>query len=175
MGCSILKRIKRAILILQGESISFPMLRVVNMFNLGFCCLSRFPFKCSVIQQRYGSSSTSTCSLDLKLTGIRITTKSMLSTTKGEHRKLIGIKTMSLFGYGIQFLLSGILLFCFFVYCFSCHSLWTSMDLLAGVTQEEGHTRFFIHLLSAARPYLFLREGFSHPFPSSTVKSNFVY
>ena len=47
------------------------------------------------------------------------------------------------------------------------------MDVPAGVTQEEGNTGFSIHLLSAV--LAFSREGFSHSFPSSTVKSNFVY
>ena len=34
---------------------------------------------------------------------------------------------------------------------FSSHSFWTSssLDVPAGVTQEEGHTGFLIHLLSA--------------------------
>ena len=32
-----------------------------------------------------------------------------VGTTNGEHRKLIGVKTMSLFGYGMQFLPSGVL------------------------------------------------------------------
>ena len=31
----------------------------------------------------------------------------------------------------------------------SSHSFWTSMDVPAGVTQEEGNTGFSIHLLSA--------------------------
>ena len=31
------------------------------------------------------------------------------TTTNGEHRKLIGVKTMPLFGYKIQFLVSGVL------------------------------------------------------------------
>ena len=49
----ILGRRKRTILILQDESISFPTLRiVVIMFNSGFRSLSKFEFKCSVIQQR---------------------------------------------------------------------------------------------------------------------------
>ena len=41
--------------------------------------------------------------------------------------------------------------------CFS-HSFWTSssLDVPAGVTQEEGHTGFFIHLLSAVRALIFL-------------------
>ena len=39
-------------LILQDESISFPMLGIVIMFNSGFRSLSKFEFKCSVIQQR---------------------------------------------------------------------------------------------------------------------------
>ena len=44
---------------------------------------------------------------------------------------------------------------------FSSHSFWTfwtssSLDLPAGVTQEEGHTGFLIHLLSAVRALIFL-------------------
>ena len=40
---------------------------------------------------------------------------------------------------------------------FSSHSFWTSssLDVPAGVTQE-GHTGFFIHLLSAVRALIFL-------------------
>ena len=36
---------------------------------------------------------------------------------------------------------------------FSSHSFWTSssLDVPAGVTQEEGHTGFFIRLSSAVR------------------------
>ena len=46
----------------------------------------------------------------LKPTGIQNATTSMLGpTTNGEHRKLIGVTTMFLFGYGIQLLLSGVL------------------------------------------------------------------
>ena len=65
---------------------------------------SKFAFKCSVIQQQYGSNinSRSTCSLDFKLT-------MKPGTTNQEHRKLIGVRAMSLFGHGIQFLLSGVL------------------------------------------------------------------
>ena len=41
---------------------------------------------------------------------------------------------------------------------FSSHSFWTSssLDVPAGVTQEEGHTGFFIHLLSAVGALIFL-------------------
>ena len=39
---------------------------------------------------------------------------------------------------------------------FSSHSFWTSTDVPAGVTQEEGHTGFLIHLLSAVRALIFL-------------------
>ena len=41
---------------------------------------------------------------------------------------------------------------------FSSHSFWTSssLDVPAGVTQEEGHTGFVIHLLSAVRALFFL-------------------
>ena len=40
----------------------------------------------------------------------------------------------------------------------SSHSFWTSssLDIPAGVTQEGGHTGFFIHLLSAVRALIFL-------------------
>ena len=41
---------------------------------------------------------------------------------------------------------------------YSSHSFWTSssLDVPAGVTQEEGHTGFLIHLLSAVRALIFL-------------------
>ena len=41
---------------------------------------------------------------------------------------------------------------------FSSHSFWTasSLDVPAEVTQEEGHTGFLIHLLSAVRDLVFL-------------------
>ena len=41
---------------------------------------------------------------------------------------------------------------------FSSHSFWTSssLDVPAGVAQEEGHTGFLIHLLSAVRALIFL-------------------
>ena len=42
--------------------------------------------------------------------------------------------------------------------CVFSHSFWTSssLDVPAGVTQEEGHTGFFIHLPSAVRALIFL-------------------
>ena len=41
---------------------------------------------------------------------------------------------------------------------FSSHSFWksSSLDVPAGVTQEEGHAGFFIRLLSAVRALIFL-------------------
>ena len=41
---------------------------------------------------------------------------------------------------------------------FSSRSFWTSssLDVPAGVTQEEGHIGFLIHLLSAVRALTFL-------------------
>ena len=41
---------------------------------------------------------------------------------------------------------------------FSSHSFWTSssLDVPPGVTQEEGHTGFLIHLLSGVRALIFL-------------------
>ena len=50
----------------------------------------------------------------------------------------------------------GIMSGSFFV--FSSHSFWTSssLDVPAGVTQEEGHIGFLFHLLSAVRALIFL-------------------
>ena len=45
---------------------------------------------------------------------------------------------------------------CVCVCVFSSHSFWTSMDVPAGVTQEEGNTGFSIHLLSAVLALIFL-------------------
>ena len=47
---------------------------------------------------------------------------------------------------------------CVCVCVFSSHPFWTSssLDIPAGVTQEEGHTGFLIHLLSAVRALIFL-------------------
>ena len=58
-------------------------------------------------------------------------------------------------------LVGRIIVFSFFFFLsffFSSHSLWTSgsLDVPAGVTQEEGHTGFLIHLLSAVRALIFL-------------------
>ena len=41
---------------------------------------------------------------------------------------------------------------------FSSHSFWTSssLDIPSRVTQEEGHTGFHIHFLSAVRAFIFL-------------------
>ena len=51
------------------------------------------------------------------------------------------------------------------VLVFSSHSFWTSMDVPAGVTQEEGQTGFFIHLLPAVRAFIFLARRIAIPFP----------
>ena len=47
---------------------------------------------------------------------------------------------------------------CVCVCVFSSDSFWTSssLDVPAGVTQEEGHIEFFIHLLSAVHALIFL-------------------
>ena len=44
------------------------------------------------------------------------------------------------------------------VLVFSSHPFWTSssLDVPAGVTQEEGHTGFLIHLPSAVRALIFV-------------------
>ena len=47
---------------------------------------------------------------------------------------------------------------CVCVCVFSSHPFWTSssLDVPAGVTQEEGHTGFLIHLPSAVRALIFV-------------------
>ena len=47
---------------------------------------------------------------------------------------------------------------CVCVCVFPSHLFWTSgsLDVLAGVTQEEGHTGFLTHLPSAVRAFIFL-------------------
>ena len=47
------------------------------------------------------------------------------------------------------------------------------VDAPAGITQEEGHIGFLIHLPSAVLALIF--HARRRPFPSSTVKSNVVY
>ena len=53
----------------------------------------------------------------------------------------------------------------------------SSLDVPAGVTNTGGRSHRISHPLSFCGACLsfFSREGFSHSFPSSTVKSNFVY
>ena len=60
---------------------------------------------------------------------------------------------------------------CVCVCVFSSHSFWTSssLDVPVGVTQDFSST--FLRCV----PSFLSREGFSHSFPLSTVKSNFVY
>ena len=50
---------------------------------------------------------------------------------------------------------------------FSSHPFWTSssLDVPAGVTQEEGHTGFLIYLPSAVRALIFVARR-NQPFPS---------
>ena len=47
---------------------------------------------------------------------------------------------------------------------FSSHPFWTSssLDVPAGVTQEEGHTGFLIHLPSAVRALIFVVRRIQH-------------
>ena len=54
--------------------------------------------------------------------------------------------------------MSSVTYICIYVCVISSHSFWTSssLDVPAGVTQEEGHAGFLIHLLSAVRALIFL-------------------
>ena len=50
------------------------------------------------------------------------------------------------------------IILCVCVCVFSSHPFWTSssLDVPAGVTQEEGHTGFLIHFPSAVRALIFV-------------------
>ena len=56
------------------------------------------------------------------------------------------------------FLMFSVLVILCCVCVFSSHPFWTSssLDVPAGVTQEEGHTGFLIHLPSAVRALIFV-------------------
>ena len=58
------------------------------------------------------------------------------------------------------FSLKTTVVYCNISHCvvFSSHPFWTSssLDVPAGVTQEEGRTGFLIHLLSAVRALIFV-------------------
>ena len=57
-----------------------------------------------------------------------------------------------------MYLLMYELYVCCVFWAFSSHLFWTSssLDVPAGVAQEEGHTGFLIHLLSEVRVLVFL-------------------
>ena len=60
---------------------------------------------------------------------------------------------------------------------FSSHLFWTSsaLDVPAGVTQEEGHTGFLIHLPSAVRALIFLAGRIQLLFSLVDREVEFVY
>ena len=86
-------------------------------------------------------------------------------TTSGQHYNIGEMPSVILYTYinlqagkpkPLFFLSKSSGLQC--VCVFSSHLFWTSnsLDVPAGVTQEEGHTGFLIHLLSAVRALIFL-------------------
>ena len=88
-------------------------------------------------------------------------------SSEEEHKttkKKIHVRPGYTYSLPIRYLLHAVIyskLVCVrvFVCCvFSSHSFWTSssLDVPAGVTQEEDHTGFLIHLLSAVRALIFL-------------------
>ena len=60
---------------------------------------------------------------------------------------------------------------------FSSHLFWTSgvLDVPAGVTQEDSHTGFLVHLPSVVLALIFLARRIHPFFPLSTVKSIFFF
>ena len=76
-----------------------------------------------------------------------------------------------MFFFLVRFMVRDIVCVC----VFSSHPFWTSMDVPAGVTQEEGHTGFLIHLPSAVRALIFVARRIQ-PFLSLVDREvDFVY
>ena len=76
------------------------------------------------------------------------------TSLNGPHVACLGQATA-----GCNFIIYCYILLYIIIYCvcvFSSHPFWTSMDVPAGVTQEEGHTGFLIHLPSAVRALIFV-------------------
>ena len=69
-------------------------------------------------------------------------------------RRLRPINSLSCFLFLLLFFFVSLHCVC----VFSSHPFWTSssLDVPAGVTQEEGHTGFLIHLPSAVRALIFV-------------------
>ena len=74
----------------------------------------------------------------------------VLSVLVSNHTRYVFITVMPCSG----FVFSAYVCVC----VFSSHPFWTSssLDVPAGVTQEEGHTGFLIHLPSAVRALIFV-------------------
>ena len=83
-------------------------------------------------------------------------------TVKHAPSRKIGYPILFLKPQGIPYFVNWLIIYssCVHNVCvvFSSHPFWTSssLDVPAGVTQEEGHTGFLIHLLSAVRVLIFL-------------------
>ena len=73
---------------------------------------------------------------------------------KTKIKRLLAFSSVGHVGFLCIGLASGSMCVC----VFSSHPFWTSssLDVPAGVTQEEGHTGFLIHLPSAVRALIFV-------------------
>ena len=92
----------------------------------------------------------------LRPTGIQIATKSYAALQAMAPTNIKTVHQTSLLHSRATSIDSECTSVC--VCVFSSHSFWTSssLDVPAGVTQEEGHTGFLVHLLSAVRALIFL-------------------
>ena len=73
-------------------------------------------------------------------------------------RRLQKLKASTTMDLGISIFIISVQCMYVCVCLFSSHPFWTSssLDVPAGVAQEESHTGFLIHLLSAVRGLIFL-------------------
>ena len=79
-----------------------------------------------------------------------------MDTNLGHRKKpALTFSTFYSIGYTVVYTVVYVIVY---VCVFSSHPFWTSssLDVPAGVTHEEGHTGFLIHLPSAVRALIFV-------------------
>ena len=79
-------------------------------------------------------------------------------TVEEKDERRVSSTALGMFDYHTSYFVTVALSNTVCVCVFSSHSFWTSssLDVPAGVIQEEGHTGFLIHLLYAVRALVFL-------------------
>ena len=113
-----------------------------------FCCTADFSKSCCITGCMYTLVLSSTIVTYAAVSVLLLLCSTVLCVCT-VHKPVTGLEFCSL-------LLRYYIIVC--VCVFSSHPFWTSssLDVPAGVTQEEGHTGFLIHLPSAVRALIFV-------------------